>query len=156
MIVGPLFMRWNGCRLRLFDYHAVKEALHISQVRNHKSLLAWQQAKVVTKGVLHLSRTSWKPQYGAIFWQLQRSSVSVQINIAEGYGFGPSARMRNHLTIAYASAIETEDLLELLSEEGIGHGPEISELLTSCDRSQKLLTGLIKKYGSHDYRRLSE
>jgi four helix bundle protein len=120
-------------------------------MRNHKSLIAWQEARVVTKGVLRLSRTSWKPQYAAIFGQLQRSSVSVQINIAEGYGFGPCPRMRNHLRIAYASAIETEDLLELLAEEGIAETGLAAELLISCDRSQKLLTGLLRRYGWLDY-----
>jgi four helix bundle protein len=120
-------------------------------MRNHKTLIAWQEAKVVTKGVLRLSRTSWQPQYAAIFWQLQRSSVSVQINIAEGYGFGPSPRMRNHLRIAYASAIETDDSLELLSEEGIGEKELPAALQISCDRSQKLLTGLLRKFGWLDY-----
>jgi len=122
-------------------------------MRNHKALIAWQEANAVTKGVLKLSRTSWKPQYAAIFGQLQRSSVSVQINIAEGYGFGPCPRMRNHLRIAYASAIETEDLLELLAEEGIAEKGLAAELLLSCDRSQKLLTGFIRKYGMLDYSR---
>ena len=120
-------------------------------MRNHKSLIAWQEAKAVTKGVLQLSQTSWKPQYAAIFGQLQRASVSVQINIAEGYGFGPSNRMRNHLRIAYASAIETEDLLEPLAEEGITEKGLTAELQTSCDRSQKLLTGLLRRYGWIDY-----
>lgn len=122
-------------------------------MRNHKSILAWQEAKAVTKGVLRLSATSWKPQYAAIFWQIQRSSLSAQINIAEGYGFGPSPRMCNHLRIAYASAVETDDLLELLDEEGIGEKDLTAKLRINCDRSQKLLTGLLRRYGWLDYSR---
>ncbi|MEO8200522.1 MAG: four helix bundle protein [Gemmatimonadota bacterium] len=91
-------------------------------MQSHKTLLAWQEAREVTKGVLRLSATSWKPRFGAVFSQLQRSSVSVLVNIAEGYGFGPSPRMRNHLRIAYASAIETADLLELLEESELAEG----------------------------------
>ena len=125
-------------------------------MRNHKSLLAWQEAKAVTKGVLQLCGVAWKPQYAAVFSQLQRSSVSVQVNIAEGYGFGPTARMRNHLRIAYASAIETGDLLELLEESDLFEQGTTTELVRRCDKSQKLLTGLLKRYGWIDYRRLEQ
>ena len=120
-------------------------------MQSHKSLVAWQEARAVTRGVLRLSITSWKPQYAAIFGQLQRSSVSVQLNIAEGYGFGPSPRMRNHLRIAYSSAIETADVLELLEESDIFDNASTSELLNSCRRSQKLLTGLLRRYGWLNY-----
>ena len=120
-------------------------------MRNHKSLLAWQEAQAVTKGVLRLSGVSWRPQYAAVFAQLQRSSVSVQVNIAEGYGFGPTARMGNHLRIAYASAIETCDLLELLEESELFEKGSTTELIRRCDKSQKLLTGLLKRYGWLSY-----
>ena len=83
--------------------------------------------------------------------QLYRAVGSIGANIAEGYGFGPSNRMRNHLRIAYASAIETEDLLELLAEEGITEKGLAAQLQTSCDRSQKLLTGLLRRFGWLDY-----
>src|SRR5690242_3036568 len=47
----------------------------------------------------------------------QRSSLSVQLNIAEGYSL--PRRFRSHLEIAYGSAVETGDLLELALEEGV-------------------------------------
>ena len=85
----------------------------------HKDLKAWQAAHSVVRLVLHMSRTAWTPHAGAVFTQLQRSALSIQLNIAEGYASGPSPRCRQLLRIAYASAVETEDLLEMLSEEGL-------------------------------------
>jgi four helix bundle protein len=125
-------------------------------MQSHKSLIAWKEAKAVTIGVLRMSRTSWKPQFAAIFGQLQRSSVSVQLNIAEGYGFGPSPRMRNHLRIAYASAVETADLLELLAESDLFEAEKANALLARCMRTQKLLTGLLRRYGWVNYSRPSQ
>ena len=116
-------------------------------MQTHKTLIAWQEARAVTRGGLRISETSWKPQFSAIFSHLQQSSVSVQLNIAEGYGFGPSLRMRNHLRIAYASAIETADLLELLQESNLFGAEDAGDLLERCKRSQKLLTGLLRRYG---------
>jgi four helix bundle protein len=120
-------------------------------MKSHKTLLAWQEARRVTKGVIQISRTSWKPAVSAIFSQLQRSSLSVQLNIAEGYGYGPSPRMCNHLRIAYSSAVETQDLLELLSEEELTDEAITASLIMACDRSQKLLTGMLRRYGWQEY-----
>jgi four helix bundle protein len=50
------------------------------------------------------------------FAQLQRASLSVQLNIAEGYAFGDSPSFTRHLAIAYGSAVETGELLEVALE----------------------------------------
>jgi len=57
-------------------------------VRNHTSLRAWQEAHAISIEVIRLSKASWKPYAAALFSQLQRASLSVQLNIAEGYTFG--------------------------------------------------------------------
>ena len=52
-------------------------------MRDHKSLLAWQEARKVVQAVFEGSRTCWKPYAAAVFAQLQRACLSVQLNIAE-------------------------------------------------------------------------
>lgn len=112
----------------------------------HRTLFAWQEAHDVVKGVVSLSFTSWKPQLGAIFTQLQRSSLSAQINISEGYAFGPSGKMRYHYAIAYASAVETDDLLDLLLELDLADHATVEKALESCRKSQQLMIGLLRRY----------
>ncbi len=85
-------------------------------MRDHTSLRAWQQAHTVSVEVIRLSKSSWKPYAAALFSQLQRSSLSVQLNIAEGYTFGDSPTFTRHLGIAYGSAVETGELLRLAVE----------------------------------------
>jgi four helix bundle protein len=117
-------------------------------MRNHRSLLAWQKAHSLTKMVIQLSLVAWKPVFAAIFGQLQKSSLSIQLNIAEGYAFGDSATFRRHLRIAYGSAVESGDLLNLMSEiEGLNRA-EVGTAVQICDETQKLLFGLMKKYGA--------
>ena len=106
------------------------------------------ESQNITKSIINLSITSWKPQFAAIFGQLQRSSLSVQINIAEGYAFADSPRFCNHLRIAYASAIETGDLLELMLEYDHFDKSEVNDALINCRESQMLLFGLMTKYGA--------
>jgi four helix bundle protein len=111
-------------------------------MRDHKSILAWQEAHAVARGVLKNSRTRWKPYASALFDQLQRASLPVQLNIAEGHVFRRPRRFPYHLEVAYASAVETGDLLELAAEEGVLPDPEANEMLERCRRTQRLLLGL--------------
>jgi four helix bundle protein len=114
-------------------------------MRDHKSLLAWQEVRAVARGVLGCARTAWRPCAAALFNQLQRSSLSVQLNITEGYSAGGgSGRFRYHLRIAYGSAVETGDLLELALEEGVLAEDDAGALLARCRRSQRLLLGLLR------------
>src|ERR1017187_1342844 len=85
-------------------------------MRDHTSLGCWQVALTVTAGVFELSVHHWTPPAGAAFSQLQRSTLSVQLNLAEGYTWRPGLRWQHHLRIAYGSAVETTDFLELLRD----------------------------------------
>lgn len=114
-------------------------------MRDHRSLRAWQEARGVVLGVIELARSSWKPYASALFAQLQRASLSVQLNIAEGYAFGESPSFTRHLAIAYGSAVETGELLEIaLDTNIIATGPG-KHLLSRNLRSQRLLLGLLKR-----------
>ncbi len=112
----------------------------------HRRLRAWQTAHEVVLVVLELSATSWRPALGAAFGQLQRASLSVQLNIAEGYALGPGKRCRSALEIAYGSAVETAELLEVLSEAGAVSSDRTTAVLEINQECQKTLMGLIRRY----------
>jgi four helix bundle protein len=115
-------------------------------MRDHRSLEAWKEARKVSLAALDASREHWKPYAAALFGQFQRAALSVQLNIAEGYALGGGKSFANHLLIAYGSAIETEELLELAREKRILPEEMVHEILNSCTRCQRLLLGLIKRY----------
>ena len=95
---------------------------------------------------MQLACTSWKPYAAAVFSQLQRASLSVQLNIAEGYAFGESLTYRRHLAIAYGSAIETGELLEVALDSKVIPAQLGNHLLSRNQRSQRLLLGMLKKF----------
>ena len=112
-------------------------------MRDHKSLHAWQEARGVVLGSIEIARTSWKPYAAALFSQLQRASLSVQLNIAEGYSYGRSRSFTRHVSIAYGSAVETGELLEVALDAKIV-AKEIGDHLLKRNRaSQRLLLGLL-------------
>ena len=115
-------------------------------VRDHRSLEAWIEARQVSGAVIRTARDYWKAYASALFAQLQRAALSVQLNIAEGYALKGCRRFANHLTIAYGSAIETQELLELARDEDILPTQLAQDMLIRSERCQRLLLGLIKRY----------
>jgi four helix bundle protein len=114
-----------------------------SAMRDHKSLLAWQEAHEVVLALLPAIRQVKHAYANPIFAQLQRAALSVQLNIAEGYALKASKRFRNHLDIAYGSAVETAELLELSGELCLLPTELIVSILEHCHQCQRLLRGLI-------------
>src|SRR5215217_4581402 len=112
---------------------------------DHRSLHAWQEAREVVLGVISLACTNWKPYAAALFAQLQRASLSVQLNIAEGYAFGESPTFTRHLAIAYGSAVETGELLEIALDAGVIPNDAGRYLLCRNRRSQKLVLGMLRR-----------
>lgn len=113
---------------------------------NHRSLRAWAEARELSLQALHVTRVFWRPHASGLFGQLQRSALSVQLNIAEGYAAGGRARFVNHLRIAYGSAVETEELFDVAAADGLLPKAQAEEYLERCRRCQRLLAGLIKRY----------
>jgi four helix bundle protein len=114
-------------------------------MRDHTSLKAWQEAHTVSLAVLELARTAWKPYASALFFQLQRASLSVQLNISEGYTFGDSPTFTRHLAVAYGSAVETGELLSLLTESGIVESTCVHPVQEHNGLCQRLILGLLKR-----------
>jgi four helix bundle protein len=97
-------------------------------MRTHRHLIAWQKARTVVLSVARVAKTQWQPWAGPMLSQLGRASLSVQLNIGEGWAFGRSRQRIRHWRIAYASAEETVGLLELLRDAGYLQ-PKPAELL---------------------------
>ena len=112
----------------------------------HRSLHAWQEARQVTHAAFHAARLHWKPQGSALFSQLQRAALSIQLNIAEGSALGDRGRFGYHLQVAYGSAVETSELFEIAIEQGFLPEEFGQKALSHCRRCERLLLGLLKRY----------
>jgi four helix bundle protein len=114
-------------------------------MRDHRSLRAWREAHAASIGVMRLVRDAWKPYAAPLYVQLQRASLSVELNIAEGYTFGNSPTFTRHLGIAYGSAVETVELLRLGIEADVLPRAPAQEILAHADSARVLLLGLVKR-----------
>ena len=90
-------------------------------------------------------RSCWTPGAAAQLNQLQRASLSVQLNIAEGYTFGESPTFTRHLGIAYGSAVETSELIQRAVDAGVCRAETVKVLQAQSGRCQRLLLGMLKR-----------
>lgn len=79
---------------------------------SYKKLIAWEKADVLAKEIYRLSAKFPKAEVYGLTSQLRRSSLSVALNIIEGYARNNKKEFRHFLRIAYASLVEAEYLLE--------------------------------------------
>ena len=99
---------------------------------------------MVARGVIGLSRVHWRRYGAAVIGQLQRSSLSVQLNIAEGFAYGNSPTYTRFLGIAYGSAVETIELLELAASTRIFPPEFVTDLLAHAVGARNCLLALLK------------
>ena len=114
-------------------------------MRDHKSLLCWQLARDFSCLTQRLTIRYWAPPAGAAFEHLRRAAVSIRLNIAEGYARGTARQFAHFLTIAYGSAVECAELLDLCAEVGLLPKAEAEPLVQLNHRIQALVIRLKQK-----------
>jgi four helix bundle protein len=106
-----------------------------------EDIIAWQKAKDVTSKIYAQFRLN--RDYG-FKDQIQRASVSVMNNIAEGFERKSNAEFRQFLYIAKGSCGEVRSMLYLARELDYMSESDFKELSNTLLEISKTLSGLIK------------
>lgn len=111
-------------------------------MRSHRNLIAWQRANALVLLVYSRDYRPSGPAAYSLFDQLRRAVLSAQLNIAEGHASGTPANFRRMLSIAYGSAIEAGDLLEVALACGLAPADQTRKALGLVKEVQALVLGL--------------
>lgn len=113
-------------------------------MHNFKELKVWQEAMSLAKEVYVTTRKFPSEEKYGLISQINRCSISIPSNIAEGAGRGTDKDFNQFLNIALGSAFELETQL-LLSNEFNYITKEQTQLLTEkvC-KVQRMINGLKK------------
>ena len=79
--------------------------------KKFEDIKAWQKARHVTAKVYNVTSSARFAQDFGLRNQIQRASVSIMANIAEGYGRHSDKEFANFLSIAHASVSEVQSHL---------------------------------------------
>lgn len=117
-----------------------------------EDLKVWQKAKKLSVDVYKLSFSNEKIKRDFSFIdQLRRASLSVSLNIAEGYGREGNKEFIHFLSIAKGSLTELKTILIIGNEVGYFSNEEIKPFNEEVIEIEKLISGFSKYLRSSDY-----
>src|ERR1700752_163379 len=116
-------------------------------MRKYRSLIAWQRARAATLHVFRVTNASYHPRATALFDQLRRAVLSIELNNVEGYALRSRPQFLRHLRIAIGSAAEAEcatEIAEALNYLPTSAAQPLGQLL---DETLACLHGLLRRLG---------
>jgi len=114
----------------------------MSKVQRFEDLIAWQKARRLTRQVYEFTRRgSWARDFG-LSGQIQRASVSIMSNIAEGFERNRHAEFHQFLSVAKSSCAEVRSQLYVALDVGYLNLSEFKALLAQAEEVGRIIGGL--------------
>ena len=107
-----------------------------------RDLIAWQKARELTKAIYLATRQDKFARDYGLCGQIQRASVSIMSNIAEGYERANLGDFHRFLSIAKASCAEVRSQLYVALDIGYITADVFKQLITHADEVGRIIGGL--------------
>ena len=114
----------------------------MGSVTRFEDLVAWQKARSLTKAVYALTHTPSLARDFGLKNQLQRATVSVMSNIAEGFERSSSAEFHQFLMISKSSCAEVRSLLYVALDVGYVDQTQFDQLFSLADETARIIGAL--------------
>ncbi len=116
-------------------------------VKRFEDLMAWQEARTLTKMIYILTKSgSFSKDFG-LRDQIQRATVSVMANIAEGFDCDSKTEFSRFLVIARRSAAEVQSLLYAALDSGYITQEVFGLHYSQANKAKALIGGLKRSLG---------
>jgi four helix bundle protein len=115
----------------------------------YKNLEVWKKARQLVKLIYDITELFPSDERFGLINQMQRCSVSIPSNIAEGCGRQHSKDSTHFLFIARGSLYELETQLYVSYDLNYITDEKLTEGLNKIEESKKLINGFIKYYKNH-------
>jgi four helix bundle protein len=114
------------------------------KITRFEDIESWQKARELTKMVYVLSaRQGFSRDFG-LKDQIQRASVSIMANIAEGFDSGSGKSFISFLNYAYRSASEVQSLAYVALDCRYLDASDFQACIDQAGTTKQLIGGLIK------------
>lgn len=113
----------------------------MSGIQRIEDLIAWQKSRRLTKAIYGATRTGLFARDFGLAGQIQRASVSVMANIAEGFERGRSTEFHQFRSTAKASCAQVRSHLYAALDAGYLEQTEFEDLLSRTEEVSRLVGG---------------
>ena len=113
-------------------------------MRNFRELKVWKEARILVKEIYLTTKALPDTEKYGLISQINRCSVSITANIAEGCGKYSNKDFVRFLQISLGSAYELENHLILCEDLEFIPSENITPIIKKVQRLQKQIAALIK------------
>ena len=124
----------------------------MGKIQKFKDILAWQKARELTREVYAHSKTGAFAKDFGLRDQIQRASVSVMGNVAEGYDRGGDKEFIQFLSVSKGSCGEVKSHLYVALDQQYINPTQFNQLYNSTDEVGRLLAGFMAYLKQSDLR----
>jgi len=116
----------------------------VNAIVRFEDIEAWSKARVLTREIYSVTRTPSFRRDFALVDQIRRASLSVMLNIAEGFGRRTDREFSRYLSIANSSAAEVQSALYVALDQQYLDQAEFGRLYDLCGEIRRMINGLQK------------
>ena len=114
----------------------------MSKITRFEDLIAWQKARVLTKGNYSVSEQGRFARDFGLKGQVQRASVSIMSNVAEGFERSKLTEFHQFLSVAKSSCAEVRSELYVALDVGYLNEDVFRELQLQAEEVGRIIGGL--------------
>ena len=112
------------------------------RVKRFEDLIAWQKARELTKQIYLITRnSSFSCDFG-LRGQIERASVSIMSNLAEGFERGSRNEFHRFIVYAKASCAEVRSQLYVALDAGYITREQFDSIMSLADEVSRIIGGL--------------
>ena len=112
------------------------------RIERFEDLIAWQKARALAKAIYEVTRQGAFAKYYGLANQIQRASVSILSNIAEGFERSKPSEFHQFLSVAKGSCAEVRAQLYLALDLGYINQLSFKEIMSQAEEIGRVLGGL--------------
>ncbi len=123
----------------------MNQEVKANKIKEFTDLFVWQFGHSLVIEIYKITKNLPESEKYGLISQIQRASVSVTSNIAEGFGRRSKKEKIQFYFISHGSLTEVKNLVIILKDVGFIHVDSYKKLLEIILNTERLLIGLIKK-----------
>ncbi|MEA5514603.1 four helix bundle protein [Nodularia sp. UHCC 0506] len=118
------------------------EVSQLTKVGRFEDLIAWQKARILTQLIYQITQQEKLKKDFGLSGQMQRASVSVMSNIAEGFERNRPGEFHQFLSIAKASCAELRSQLYVALDVNYIQQSEFQQIFNQAEEVGRIIGGL--------------
>jgi len=112
------------------------------RIERFEDLIAWQKARVLTSEIYKVTQDGRFARDFGLTGQIQRASVSIMSNIAEGFERGSKKEFHYFLSVAKGSCAEVRSQLYVALDVNYLESDQFTRLLQQAEEVARIIGGL--------------